>query len=206
MVVGSWLLHTYWISDINHQEDRSFDAHDHVECELGFQQRWILTKLQSLTSDFSIDTVVKAWQGGSYDGIFAFSQVNPKNWPSSISQIAILVFKGASLGAHLCLLQHLGRLPITFKWPRPSFFALNLLIEWLLRRLCNCVFLRFAILVAGFASRSSSHQTDWQALKVSIKYAPCMISMESKSKNLQAQPCILVIVRLWFLLNPLKWI
>ena len=27
-------------------------------------------------SAFSIDTVVKAWQGGSYDGIFAFSQVS----------------------------------------------------------------------------------------------------------------------------------
>jgi len=91
----------WWFS----KEDRSFDAHDHVECELGFQQ--------------SIDTVVKAWQGGSYDGLFAFSQ-------------------GASLGAHLCLLQDLGRLPIEFK---------------------------FAILVAGFASRSSSHQEDWQAAK-----------------------------------------
>jgi len=91
----------WWFS----KEDRSFDAHDYVECELGFQQ--------------SIDTVVTAWQGGCYDGLFAFSQ-------------------GASLGAHLCLLQHLGRLPIEFK---------------------------FAILVAGFASRSSSHQEDWQAAK-----------------------------------------
>ena len=24
---------------IGYQEDKSFDAHDHVECELGFQQR-----------------------------------------------------------------------------------------------------------------------------------------------------------------------
>ena len=62
MVVGSWLLHTYWISDINHQEDRSFDAHDHVECELGFQQRWILTKLQSLTLLISALTLL--WKPG----------------------------------------------------------------------------------------------------------------------------------------------
>jgi len=92
----------WWFS----KEDKSFDAHDYVECELGFQE--------------SIDTVKKAWQGGSYDGIFAFSQ-------------------GASLGAHLCLLQKQGKLKMDFK---------------------------FAILVAGFPSRSSAHQADWQALKV----------------------------------------
>ena len=34
----------------------------------------------------------------------------------------------------------------------------------------NCHRLRFAILVAGFASRSSSHQADWQTLEVSSKY------------------------------------
>jgi len=101
IIPGEEEQYGWWFS----KEDRSFDAHDHVECELGFQQ--------------SIDIVEKAWQGGSYDGIFAFSQ-------------------GASLGAHLCLLQHMGRLTIEFK---------------------------FAILVAGFASRSYSHQEDWQTLK-----------------------------------------
>ena len=38
------------------------------------------------SSGFSIDTVVTAWQGGSYDGIFAFSQVN-----TALSQVAIIV-------------------------------------------------------------------------------------------------------------------
>ena len=50
------------ISYANHQEDRSFDAHDYVECELGFQQRWILTKLQSLIHLISALTLL--WKPG----------------------------------------------------------------------------------------------------------------------------------------------
>jgi len=67
----------------------------------------------------SLDTVERAWGEGSYDGIMAFSQ-------------------GASLAGHLCLLQHLGRLPFTF---------------------------RFAILVAGFTSRTSGHERNWKELE-----------------------------------------
>jgi len=67
----------------------------------------------------SLDTVERAWREGSYDGIMAFSQ-------------------GASLAAHLCLLQHLGRLPFAF---------------------------RFAILVAGFTSRTSAHAREWKELE-----------------------------------------
>ena len=83
------------------------------------------------SSGFSIDTVVTAWQGGCYDGLFAFSQVNTL-W-HIISRVAIIVFKGASLGAHLCLLQHLGRLPIAFKW------AIELFINSMLKVLQLCL-------------------------------------------------------------------
>ena len=70
-----------WIvpgSNIFAQEDKSFDAHDYVKCELGFQERYkgsYKFKIQTKCIIPSVDTVVKAWQGGTYDGIFAFSQV-----------------------------------------------------------------------------------------------------------------------------------
>ena len=54
-------------------------------------------------------------------------------------------------------------------------------------RFFNCIWSRFAILVAGFASRSSSHQKDWQAAKVS-SYPRFLISIESNI-NLNV-PCV----------------
>ena len=43
------------------------------------------------SSGFSIDTVVKAWQDGSYDGLFAFSQVNTlsliESYPVAINSL-----------------------------------------------------------------------------------------------------------------------
>ena len=55
-------------------------------------------------------------------------------------------------------------------------------------RFYNCVWSRFAILAAGFASRSSSHQEDWQAAKVS-SYPCFLISIESNiNLNVYVRP------------------
>jgi len=91
------------------QSSKSFDAHEETDCDLGFQQ----------SVDLITETLRKADQSGSpYDGIFSFSQ-------------------GASLAAYYCLLQHLGKLDVNFK---------------------------FCILVAGFVSRTLSHKEQFSGL------------------------------------------
>jgi len=93
------------------QSTKSFDAHENSTCDLGFSE--------------SVRTVEEALEkgvdGGQYDGVLAFSQ-------------------GASLAAHLCVLQHTGKLGSKFK---------------------------FCILVAGFVSRTLQHREVFQALQQS---------------------------------------
>ena len=67
---------------------QTFDAHEETACDLGFQQ----------SVELITDTLRKAEQAGvPFDGIFSFSQ-------------------GASLAAYYCLLQHLGKLDVSFKY------------------------------------------------------------------------------------------
>jgi len=89
--------------------DQSFDAHENSTCELGFGESVKLVE----------DALKKGVGGEKYDGVLAFSQ-------------------GASLAAHLCLLQQNGNLGSNFK---------------------------FCILVAGFVSRTLKHRELFQALQ-----------------------------------------
>eukprot|EP00092_Neocalanus_flemingeri_P090151 GFUD01114159.1.p1 GENE.GFUD01114159.1~~GFUD01114159.1.p1 ORF type:complete len:421 (+),score=114.93 GFUD01114159.1:57-1319(+) len=91
------------------QASKSFDAHEDSTCDLGFSE--------------SVSTVeealVKGVGGDKFDGILAFSQ-------------------GASLAAHLCVLQETGKLNSNFK---------------------------FCILVAGFVSRTLQHKSVFQTMQ-----------------------------------------
>ena len=113
---------------------------------------------------------VAGWQLRRTICFFTGEHLNFDRIISSCNQF--IVFKGASLGAHLCLLQHLGRLPVEFKWTLKFLVQSN----W---GVYNCIWSRFAILVAGFASRSSSHQEDWQAAKVSSWFLDFLIPIQS---------------------------
>jgi len=93
------------------KDDQSFDAHENSTCELGFGE-----------SVQVVEEALKKGVGGEkYDGVLAFSQ-------------------GASLAAHLCLLQQNGNLGSNFK---------------------------FCILVAGFVSRTMKHRELFQAMQQS---------------------------------------
>jgi len=93
------------------QADQSFDAHENSTCDLGFNDSLRIVE----------EALAKGIDGEQFDGVLAFSQ-------------------GASLAAHLCVLQQNGNLGTNFK---------------------------FCILVAGFVSRTLQHRELFLALQQS---------------------------------------
>jgi len=91
------------------QGSKSFDAHEDTSCDLGFKE----------SVEIIEDALAKGVDGHAFDGVLAFSQ-------------------GASLAAHLCVLQETGKLKSNFK---------------------------FCVLVAGFVSRTLQHRSVYQAMK-----------------------------------------